>query len=291
MEFGRLITAMVTPFDEENRVDFGTFRRLVDHLIEEQGTESIVVCGTTGESPTLTDEEKLGLFRAAVEQAAGRCRIIAGTGSNDTAHSVHLTKEAERIGVDGILLVAPYYNRPTQQGLYRHFKMIAEATRLPVMLYNVPKRTAVNVEADTVIRLAKELPNVTSVKEAGGDIAQATRIIRETPDHFRLYSGDDELTLPLMAVGGYGVVSVASHLAGRKIRRMMDAFTAGNVREAAELHGELLPLFKALFIYPNPVPVKYTLKFRGMDVGGVRPPLADLTEDEQAALRRRLQPF
>jgi len=291
VDFGRLITAMVTPFDAHNRVDEDAFRRLVDHLIEEQGTESLVVCGTTGESPTLTDEEKIGLFRAAVEQAAGRCRVIAGTGSNDTAHSVHLTKEAEKAGVDGILLVAPYYNRPTQNGLYHHFKTIAESTRLPVMLYNVPKRTAVNIEADTVIRLARDLPNVTSVKEAYNDFAQATRIIRETPEGFRLYSGDDELTLPLMAVGGYGVVSVASHLAGRKIRRMMDAFVSGNVREAAELHGELLPLFKALFIYPNPVPVKYALRFRGFDAGGVRPPLANLTEDEQETLRRRLETF
>jgi 4-hydroxy-tetrahydrodipicolinate synthase len=280
---------MVTPFDGENRIDREAVRRLIDHLIEEQASDSIVVCGTTGESPTLTDEEKLELFRLAVEHAAGRCRIIAGTGSNDTAHSIHLTKEAEKIGADGFLLVTPYYNRPTQRGLYRHFRSIAEATRLPVMLYNVPKRTGVNLEADTVIGLAHDVPNVTSVKEATNDIAQATRIIRETPDHFLLYSGDDEMTLPFMAIGGHGVVSVASHVAGRNIKRMIESFLEGNVKEAAALHGELLPLFKGLFVFPNPVPVKYALKLHGLDVGGVRPPLADLTEEEQATVRRYIQ--
>lgn len=276
---------MVTPFDEQNRINWEEARRLIDHLIEEQGSDSIVVCGTTGESPTLTDEEKFELFRTAVEQAAGRCRIIAGTGSYDTAHSVQLTKTAEEIGVDGVLLVTPYYNRPTQEGLYRHFKTVAKSTALPVMLYNVPKRTGVNMTADTVIRLANELPNVTSVKEANNDFVQATRIIHETPDHFRLYSGDDELTLPLLSIGGYGVVSVVSHLAGRKIGRMIDAFTAGRVQEAASLHAELLPLFKGLFVVPNPVPVKYALNLHGFDVGGVRPPLADLDGEEQAFVR------
>lgn len=276
---------MVTPFDEQNRINWEEARRLIDHLIEEQGSDSIVVCGTTGESPTLTDEEKFELFRTAVEQAAGRCRIIAGTGSYDTAHSVQLTKTAEEIGVDGVLLVTPYYNRPTQEGLYRHFKTVAESTALPVMLYNVPKRTGVNMTADTVIRLANELPNVTSVKEANNDFVQATRIIHETPDQFRLYSGDDELTLPLLSIGGYGVVSVVSHLAGRKIGRMIDAFTAGRVQEAASLHAELLPLFKGLFVVPNPVPVKYALNLHGFDVGGVRPPLADLDGEEQAFVR------
>jgi 4-hydroxy-tetrahydrodipicolinate synthase len=281
---------MVTPFDGDSRIDRETTRRLIDHLIEEQASDSIVVCGTTGESPTLTDEEKLELFRLAVEHAAGRCRIIAGTGSNDTAHSIHLTKEAEKIGVDGILLVAPYYNRPTQRGLYQHFRSIAEATRLPVMLYNVPKRTGVNLEADTVIRLAHDVPNITSVKEATNDIGQATRIIRGTPDHFLLYSGDDEMTLPFMAIGGHGVVSVASHVAGRKMKRMIEAFLEGNVKEAAALHGELSPLFKGLSVFPNPVPVKYALKLQGLDVGGVRPPLANLTEEEQATVRKYIQP-
>lgn len=285
MEFGKVVTAMVTPFDKHNQINWDMFKALIDHLIEEQGSDSIVVCGTTGESPTLTDEEKVELFRVAVEHVRGRCPVIAGTGSYDTAHSVHLTKQAEEIGVDGVLLVAPYYNRPTQQGLYLHFKTIAQSTSLPVMLYNVPKRTGVNLEADTVIKLARELPNVTSLKEATVDIAQTTRIIRETPDQFRVYSGDDEVTLPMLAIGGYGVVSVVSHLAGRSIGRMIDAYQAGKVAEAAALHGELMPLFKGLFLYPNPVPVKYALSLHGHDVGGVRPPLAELNGEEQQVIR------
>lgn len=285
MEFGRVVTAMVTPFDDQNRINWEETRRLIDFLIQEQGTDSIVVSGTTGESPTLTDDEKIELFRTAVEHAAGRCRIIAGTGSNDTAHSIHLTKAAEEAGVDGILLVTPYYNRPTQKGLYRHFKLVAESTKLPVMLYNVPKRTGVNLEADTVIRLAREVSNVTSLKEATNDIAQTTRIIHETPDDFLVYSGDDEMTLPMLSIGAYGVVSVVSHLAGKEIGRMIGAFVEGRVQEAAKLHAELLPLFKGLFLYPNPVPVKYALNYHGLNVGGVRPPLADLDETEQQAIR------
>lgn len=276
---------MVTPFDRNNQINWDMVRQLIDHLIEEQGSESIVVCGTTGESPTLSDGEKNELFRVAVEHARGRCRIIAGTGSYDTAHSVQLTKSAEEIGVDGVLLVAPYYNRPTQQGLYLHFKTIAESTSLPVMLYNVPKRTGVNLEADTVIRLASELPNVTSLKEAVCDIAQTTRIIRETPDHFRVYSGDDELTLPMLSIGGSGVVSVVSHLAGRSIARMIAAYEAGEVAEAAKLHGDLMPLFKGMFLFPNPVPIKYALTLKGLDVGGVRPPLAELNDGEKQLIR------
>lgn len=285
MEFGKVVTAMVTPFDRNNQINWDMVRQLIDHLIEEQGSESIVVCGTTGESPTLSDGEKNELFRVAVEHARGRCRIIAGTGSYDTAHSVQLTKSAEEIGVDGVLLVAPYYNRPTQQGLYLHFKTIAESTSLPVMLYNVPKRTGVNLEADTVIRLASELPNVTSLKEAVCDIAQTTRIIRETPDHFRVYSGDDELTLPMLSIGGSGVVSVVSHLAGRSIARMIAAYEAGEVAEAAKLHGDLMPLFKGMFLFPNPVPIKYALTLKGLDVGGVRPPLAELNDGEKQLIR------
>lgn len=285
MEFGKVVTAMVTPFDQDNEINWDMVRQLIDHLIEEQGSDSIVVCGTTGESPTLTDAEKNELFRVAVAHARGRCRIIAGTGSNDTAHSVQLTKSAEEIGVDGVLLVAPYYNRPTQQGLYLHYRTIAESTSLPVMLYNVPKRTGVNVDADTVIRLAREVPNVTSLKEATVDIAQTTRIIRETPEHFRVYSGDDELTLPMLSIGGYGVVSVVSHLAGKSIGRMIAAYEAGKVAEAADLHGKLMPLFKGLFLYPNPVPVKYALSLHGLDVGGVRPPLAELEDGEKQIIR------
>lgn len=285
MDFGRVVTAMVTPFDAEQQVNWTRTEELIDYLIEEQRTDSIVVSGTTGESPTLIDEEKLKLFETAVKRAAGRCKIIAGTGSNGTEHSIHLTQEAEKLGVDGMLLVAPYYNRPTQEGLYQHFKSIAEHTSLPVMLYNVPKRTAVNIAAETTIRLAQELPNVVATKEATNDFAQITKIITNTPENFRLYSGDDEITLPILSVGGYGVVSVASHIRGKEVRAVVEAYVNGDVKQAAKLHGELMPLFKALFLYPNPVPVKYALSLRNMDVGGVRLPLANLQEDEKTALK------
>jgi len=285
MDFGRVITAMVTPFDSQLKVDVNKFEQLIDYLIVEQGSDSLVISGTTGESPTLTDDEKIQLFEIAVRRAAGRCKIIAGTGSNDTAHSIHLTKEAQRIGVDGILLVAPYYNRPTQEGLYQHFKAIAEITHLPIMLYNVPSRTSVNISAETTLRLAREFRQIVATKEANDDFTQITNIIKQAPEGFRLYSGDDEITLPILAVGGYGVVSVVSHIVGRDLRAMIEAHVSGHVREAASIHGQLLPIFKGMFHCPhpcpNPVPMKYALRLHGMDVGGVRLPLVQLNEQEQ----------
>ena len=285
MEFGRVVTAMVTPFNKQLQIDWDKTKELIDYLIEEQLTDSIVVSGTTGESPTLTDEEKLRLFETAVQHAAGRCKIIAGTGSNDTAHSIHLTKEAEKLGVDGALLVAPYYNRPTQEGLYQHFKAIASSTKLPVMLYNVPKRTGINISYETTIRLANELPNIVATKEANDDFTQITNIIKHAPEGFKLYSGDDETTLPVLAVGGYGIVSVVSHLVGRELREMIEAFVKGDVQDAAERHAELLPIFKGLFLFPNPVPVKYALQLHGIDVGGVRLPLVELNESEKKPIQ------
>jgi len=284
LDFGRLVTAMVTPFDEGGRIDWERTKALVDFLIDVQQTDALVVSGTTGESPTLTDEEKLQLFEFVVRHAAGRCKVLAGTGSNDTVHSVHLTKEAEKTGVDGLLLVTPYYNRPSQEGLYRHFKTIAEQTRLPVMLYNVPKRTGVSISAETTLRLA-ELPNVTAIKESSGDLAQIAKIIEGAPQGFLVYSGDDEFTLPIMAVGGHGVVSVASHVVGSQMKAMIDAFLAGNVDESARLHRKLLPIFKGLFLFPSPAPVKYALQLHGQHVGGVRLPLADLNEEEKKVIR------
>jgi len=290
MEFGRLITAMVTPFDENLQIDWETTGRLIDYLIDEQQTDSIVVSGTTGESPTLTDEEKLSLFRFAVERAAGRCRIIAGTGSNDTAHSIHLTREAEKIGVDGVLVVVPYYNKPSQEGLYRHFRAVAEATSLPVMMYNVPGRTVTSLSVDTTLRLA-DIPNILAVKECAG-IDHMTAILRRKPERFRVYSGEDSLTLATLAVGGYGIVSVASHIIGRKMKAMMNAYLDGRVEEAARLNLECYPVFHGLFNcphpVPNPVPVKYALSLRGLPVGGVRPPLAEVNEKEAEFLRRLL---
>ncbi|GGK13290.1 4-hydroxy-tetrahydrodipicolinate synthase [Caldalkalibacillus thermarum] len=279
MSFGRLLTAMVTAFDVEGKLDLKRQTKVIEHLIQ-TGTETIVVAGTTGESPTLTKDEKLTLFEHTLEVTDGRVKVIAGTGSNNTQESIALTQKAEQLGVDGVMLVTPYYNRPNQEGLYQHFKAIAESTSLPVMLYNVPGRTSVNMEAETVCRLA-EIPNITMVKEASGHLGQMTEIIKGTPDDFLLYSGDDNLTLPVLAIGGYGVVSVASHVVGREMSRMISAFVEGNVSEAAQIHGELYPKCKALFAAPSPVPVKQVLTELGIDVGPVRPPLVPLSESEK----------
>ncbi|WP_424765737.1 4-hydroxy-tetrahydrodipicolinate synthase [Paenibacillus sp. sgz302251] len=287
MDFGRLITAMVTPFDTDGQIDWPTAGRLINYLIEEQQSDSLVVSGTTGESPTLSDEEKLELFRFAVKHANGRCKIIAGTGSNNTAHSIHLTKEAEAAGVDGILLVAPYYNRPSQEGLYQHFKAVAEATSLPVILYNVEGRTGVNISVETTLRLA-EISNIVATKDCA-NTDQLTQIIGSAPAGFKVYSGDDSATLPALAVGGYGIISVASHLIGAKMKQLITAYLEGNVQEAAKINGECHPIFKGLFGCPHPVPnpvaVKYALGLKGLPVGGVRLPLVTVTEAEAAFLR------
>lgn len=283
MDFGRLISAIVTPFDERLQVDAAAFNRLVDYLIEEQRHDSIVVSGTTGESPTLTDEEKLELFAAGVKQAAGRCRIIAGTGSNDTAHSIHLTQAAEKTGVDGILLVAPYYNRPSEEGLYRHFKAVAESTSLPIMIYNIPARTGIQLSAELTIRLS-QIPNIVASKESHSDFDSLTRLIAGASPGFRVYSGDDSLTLPMMSVGAHGIVSVASHIVGSRMKDMIESFVRGDVPGAAQIHGELFPVFHGLFNcphrVPSPAPVKHALQLRGFDVGGLRLPLVPVTEEE-----------
>jgi len=278
-EFGRVITAMVTPMDRNLAVDYGKAVALAKRLVE-TGSQGLVVCGTTGESPTLTDDEKVRLFRTVKEAVGDRTAVIAGTGTYNTAHSIHLTREAERAGCDGVLLVNPYYNKPSQEGMYQHFKAIAESTRLPVMLYNIQGRTSVNCEPATIARLA-EVPNIVAVKEASGSLDQISQIRKLTPPEFQLYSGDDSLTLPLLAVGGVGVVSVAGHIAGREIREMIDAFFQGNVRRATEVHLRLWPLFKVLFITSNPTPVKAALAIAGFDVGGLRLPLIEATAKER----------
>lgn len=277
--FGRVITAMVTPMDRDLAVDYVRAAALAKRLVE-TGSDGLVVCGTTGESPTLTDEEKVRLFRTVREAVESRAAVIAGTGTYDTAHSIHLTREAERAGCDGVLLVNPYYNKPSQEGLYRHFKAVAESTRLPVMLYNIQGRTSVNCDPATVARLA-EVPNIVAIKEASGSLDQMSQIRKLTPPEFLMYSGDDSLTLPLLAVGGAGVVSVASHLAGREIQEMIEAFFAGDVRRATAMHLRLWPLFKVLFITTNPVPVKAALGLAGFDVGGLRLPLVEATPKER----------
>lgn len=290
MDFGRLITAMVTPFDRSGEINWDETAILIEHLIADQKSDSLVIAGTTGESPTLSESEKLELFAFAVKQAAGRCKIIAGTGSNNTAHSVELTKKAEACGVDGILLVAPYYNKPNQEGLYKHFEAIAAATSLPVMLYNVPGRTGVSLSTATTLRLA-QLPNIVATKECAS-IDQVTAIAAGAPEGFIVYSGDDSAALPALSVGAYGIVSVASHIAGARMKEMIEAYVAGNVQEAAKLHQSLFPLFKGLFECPDPLPnpsaVKFALNERGYQVGDVRLPLVSPSESEASFIRSML---
>lgn len=289
VNWGPVVTAMVTPFNENLEVNYDAAQALAELLVQ-TGSTGLVVSGTTGESPTLTHEEKVTLFRKVKEAVGKRAAVIAGTGSYDTAESVHLSQEAERVGVDGLLLVAPYYNRPSQEGLYQHFKTIAHAVDLPVMIYNIPGRTGVNVEPATLLRLA-EINNIVAVKEASGNLNQMSEICAGAPDGFLVYSGDDSLTLPLLAVGGVGVVSVASHVVGRDIRRMCEAFFAGQVQEAARLHHRMLPLFKALFCTTNPVPVKAALNMLGANVGGVRLPLVEANEKEKEIIRKALRDY
>jgi 4-hydroxy-tetrahydrodipicolinate synthase len=283
MKFGQVLTAMVTPFDQNGEVDFNATRILVDYLID-NGTDGIVVAGTTGESPTLSSDEKIALFKVVVDAVKGRVPVIAGTGSNNTRASIGLTKQAEETGVDGIMLVAPYYNKPSQEGMYQHFKAIAESTPLPIMLYNIPGRSGVTMSVETIVRLA-QIENIVAVKEASGNLDAMAEIISHAPSDFTLYSGDDGLALPVLAIGGAGVVSVASHVIGNEMQEMINHFKNGQVQEAASAHRRLLPLMKALFTAPNPAPVKAALNINGVSVGGLRLPLLPLTEEEKSALQ------
>lgn len=286
-EFGRLLTAMVTPFDSELGVDYDKAANLAEKLYK-SGSDGLVVCGTTGESPTLTAEEKLRLIQVVVDAVGGKATVLAGTGSNNTAQSVELTKAVQRLGVDGIMLVAPYYNKPSQEGLYQHFSTIAQSSSLPVMIYNIPSRTGVNILPETMARLA-EISNIVAIKESSGNLEQVAKLRRMLPKEFTIYSGDDSLTLPIMSVGGHGVVSVASHLVGRRIKDMIEAYVQGKVGVATQINGELLPLFNALFITTNPVPVKLALKLVGSPVGDVRLPLVVASDEETKKIRKTLE--
>jgi 4-hydroxy-tetrahydrodipicolinate synthase len=279
MNWGRVITAMATPFGPDGQLDEARAVQLAVRLVE-TGTDALVVCGTTGEAPTLSDEEKIRLIRAVKGAVGGRVPVIAGTGTYDTAHSIHLSEEAKRAGADGLLLVVPYYNRPSQEGIYRHFRTIAERVDLPILLYNIPARTGTNMLPETVARLS-EIPNVVGVKDASGSPDQVSEIRRRTPEDFLIYSGDDSLTLPYLSVGAVGVVSVASHLVGREIGEMIDLFFAGRVAEARRMHLRLYPLFRVLFIAPNPVPLKAALDLVGFPIGAPRLPLVEATEKER----------
>lgn len=284
MKFGKVLTAMVTPLDNSGKVDFGQTTNLIEYLLE-NGSEGLVIAGTTGESPTLTAEEKVSLFKHVVEKVNKRVPVIAGAGSNNTSSAVTLTKEAEAVGVDAIMLVTPYYNKPNQQGLYEHFATIANETKLPVMMYNIPGRSVIKMSADTIIRLS-EIENIVSVKEASGDLDLTSNVIEGTPDNFSVYCGEDSITLPMLAIGADGVVSVASHVIGNEMQSMVNAYQSGNVKNAASLHRKLLPIMNGLFAAPSPTPVKAALKMKGVDVGGVRLPLVPLTEEEENTLKQ-----
>jgi 4-hydroxy-tetrahydrodipicolinate synthase len=287
--FGRLITAMVTPFDAAGEVDYKQAQRLARALIA-SGNDGLVITGTTGESPTLTHDEKLGLYRAVKEAVGSDGQVIAGTGNYNTAESIELTREAERCGVDGILLVVPYYNNPPQEGLYQHFKAIAEATSLPCILYNVPPRSPRNLEASTLRRLA-EIDNIVGVKEASGKLEQFNAVMAAVPSGFLVFSGNDSDTHTIMSLGGYGVVSVAAHVVGGRIKEMVNLLAEGRTAEAATIHLELLPLVEALFWQPNPMPVRAALNELGFDVGKPRLPLVDLTVAEKDRLRAVLAKY
>jgi 4-hydroxy-tetrahydrodipicolinate synthase len=286
---GRLLTAMVTPFDARGEVDYQQVKKLALSLLD-SGSDGVVVSGTTGESPTLSKEEKLRLFAEVKSALGNRGVVVAGTSNNDTRESHELTREAEKIGVDACLLVVPYYNRPTQQGLWEHFKAIAHSTTLPCIIYNVPSRTVTNLAADTLIKLS-QIDNIVGVKEASGNLGQIAEIIQGTGEDFLVYSGNDSDTLPILTLGGYGVISVASHLVGIQIKGMMEKFLNGNPQEAARIHRYLLPLVNALFIVSNPVPVKWALNYVGFPVGKPRLPLVELDEKSADLIKATLKNY
>jgi 4-hydroxy-tetrahydrodipicolinate synthase len=277
MELGRLLTAMVTPFNDEGDVNYDQAQNLALALLD-SGSDGVVVAGTTGEAPTLSHAEKVKLFEYVKRAVDGRGAVIAGTGTYNTAESVELSRDAERVGVDALLLTTPYYSKPTQEGIFRHFETIARAVHIPVILYNIQSRTAVNVTAETMLRLA-HVPNIIGVKEASGDLRQIARIIEDAPDYFHVWSGDDEMTLPILGVGGYGVIAVASHLAGTQMRDMIEAHFAGDPDKASRLHRRLLPLFSAIMSQGNPMGIKYALNQLGFPVGPFRLPLVEPDPD------------
>ncbi|MDP2720849.1 MAG: 4-hydroxy-tetrahydrodipicolinate synthase [bacterium] len=280
-DIGRLLTAMVTPFHPRGGVNYGMAGRLANALTD-SGSDGIVVAGTTGESPTLSPEEKLRLFSEVRKAASGRGAVVAGTGSNSTAESIKLTRYAEAAGVDGVLLVVPYYNKPTPEGLYQHFRAIAESTRLPCILYNVPGRTSLNMMAETTLRLAHEIPNIVGIKEASGNMAQVAHIINGAPEGFHVWSGNDQDTFDILTLGGYGVISVISHLVGLQVREMVSSKVPGDLEDASkasQIHNRLLPLVEACFRVSNPIPIKYALNQLGWQVGKPRLPLLEPDEE------------
>jgi 4-hydroxy-tetrahydrodipicolinate synthase len=285
--FGRIVTAMVTPFNATGAVDYDVAAKLANHLAD-HGSDGLVICGTTGESPTLTWDEEYQLFQVIKQAVSGRAKVLAGTGSNSTHEAIEATRKAGALGLDGALLVVPYYNKPPQEGLYEHFKAIAAAVPdLPIMLYNIPGRTGQNMEPETIARLA-QLQNVVAVKEASGSLDQVSQIRRLTDPDFEIYCGDDSLTLPMLSVGGTGVVSVSSHLVGNLMQQMIRHFFEGRPQDATAIHLQLLPLFKALFVTANPIPLKAALRLQGWAVGSTRLPLPDVPPEVEHEMKQVL---
>ena len=284
---GEVITAMVTPFDREYNINFNSCGKLIEHIID-QGSDGILLSGTTGECPTLSDDEKIKLFKFAKDNFGSRIKIIAGTSSNDTAHSLELSREAEKQGIDGILLTVPYYNRPSQAGIFKHFSTIAGEVNIPVILYNVPSRTSSNLESKTCVELSK-ISNICGIKEASSNMRQITEIIAGTDEDFIVYSGNDGDTLPVLSMGGYGVISVASHIIGKRIKEMISSFKKGNFKDAAKMHCDLSDIFYGIFIATNPVPIKEALNLMGLDVGPCRLPLCPMEDNKLTSFKEILK--
>lgn len=286
MDFGKVLTAVVTPFAKDLSVDYRKAAELA-RLMVDNGSDGVVVAGSTGEGPVLSKEERIKLFETVVEAVGDRALVVANTGTNSTSESIAMTQAAEKTGARAVMLVAPYYNKPPQEALYQHFAAVAGESSLPIMIYNVPGRTSVNILPETLARLSK-ISNIQAVKEASGVLDQVSEIARTAQRGFQILSGDDSLTLPIMAVGGQGIVSVASHVAGREIRAMIEAFLAGRVAEARDLHLKLMPLFKSCFVTTNPIPIKAALRLAGFDAGGCRLPLIDAVPKEIEVLRQAM---
>jgi len=285
--FGSVVTAMVTPFRTDHAIDLDGAQELARYLVD-HGSDAVVVAGSTGESPTLTHREKADLFRAVAEAVRGRGKVLCGTGTYSTAETLELTQAAEDAGADGLLVVTPYYNKPPQRGLVAHFERVAEATDLPMILYNIPGRTATRIEHDTLLRLA-ERPNIVAVKDSTGDFQAISRLIAEAPDGFEVYSGDDWATFGYVCLGAVGVVSVAAHLVGPQIRQMIELIETGDVPAARKRHEELSPLFNALFVTSNPIPLKAALDMVGRGCGEPRLPLVPATPEERERVRKALE--
>lgn len=281
--FGRVMTAMITPFDDRGSVDFKATEKLVKHLLS-TGTTTFVVSGTTGESPTLEDSEKRDLLKAVIEQVDGKAKVVMGTGYNATAKSIKASQEAENLGADGLLVVAPYYNKPSQAGLLQHFHEIARSTALPIIVYNIPGRTGVNITPDTMLEMIDRDANIYALKDSTGNVEQSAEIAGKARSTFKIYSGDDYLTLPFLSIGGAGIISVASHIVGQQISDMIDDFFAGRHDAAREKHYKYLPIFKGLFAAPNPTCVKYALSVLGICSENLRLPLVPLTSAEKKAI-------